>query len=109
MDEFDPFEGMTDDELDRYFTESDRRRFTPATVTSEKALRRELAEVRETGFALTDEEFSIGIRGIGRVVTVGSAVVGSLSVGIPKARFDAPMQRRAMDLLAQVSNLPEPD
>jgi IclR family acetate operon transcriptional repressor len=95
------------DELERYFAENERVRFTAATVTSEKALRRELAEIARTGFALTDEEFSLGIRGIGRVVTMRGEAVGSLSVGIPKARFDAAMQRRAMELLARTSGLLE--
>ncbi|OYW45862.1 MAG: IclR family transcriptional regulator [Sphingomonadales bacterium 32-68-7] len=95
------------DELDRYFAESERARFTPSSLTAEKALRRELAEIRKTGFALTDEEFSLGIRGIGRVVTIGGNPVGSLSVAIPKARFDAAMQARAMDLLERTSGLLE--
>ena len=96
---------LPDDELERYFSESERGRFTSSTVTSEKALRRELAEIARTGFALTDEEYSLGIRGIGRVVMIGGEPVGSLSVGIPKARFDAAMQRRAMDLLERTSGL----
>ena len=98
---------LSDDELDRYFAESERTRFTPTTVTAEKALRRDLAEVRRTGFAITDEEYSLGIRGIARVVTMGGEPVGSLSVGIPKARFDDAMQRRAMDLLERTSGLLE--
>ena len=98
---------MAADELDRYFAENERARFTAATVTSEKALRRELADIARTGFAMTDEEFSLGIRGIGRVVTAGGEPLGSLSVGIPKARFDEAAQRRAMDLLARTSGLLE--
>ncbi|HYD24563.1 MAG TPA: IclR family transcriptional regulator [Croceibacterium sp.] len=98
---------LADDDLDRYFAESERARFTPSTVTAEKALRRDLAEVRRTGFAFTDEEFSLGIRGIGRVVTIGGEAVGSLSVGIPKARFDEPMQQRVTDLLARTASLLE--
>jgi IclR family acetate operon transcriptional repressor len=98
---------LSDDELDRYFAESERTRFTPTTVTAEKALRRDLTEVRRTGFAITDEEYSLGIRGIARVATIGGEPVGSLSVGIPKARFDEAMQRRAMDLLERTSGLLE--
>ena len=98
---------LSDEELDRYFAESERTRFTPATVTAEKALRREIAQIRVTGFSLTDEEFSLGIRGIGRVVTIGGEAVGALSVAIPKARFDEAMQRRAMDLLERTSGLLE--
>ena len=47
------------------------------------------------------------IRGIARVATIGGEPVGSLSVGIPKARFDEAMQRRAMDLLERTSGLLE--
>jgi len=99
---------LPDEDLDVYFAETERKRFTASTVTSEKALRRDLAEVRRTGFALTDEEYSLGIRGIGRVVTIGGEPVGSLSIGIPKARFDDEMKRRAMDLLERTAGLLEP-
>ena len=98
---------LPDEELDRYFAEAERARFTPSTVTGEKALRRELAEVRKRGYALTDEEYSLGIRGIGRVVTSGGEPVGSLSLGIPKARFDEALLRRATDLLARTAALLE--
>ncbi len=95
------------DDLDRYFAETERVRFTPSTVTTEKALRRDLADVRRRGFAVTDEEYSVGIRGIARAVRIGGEVAGSLSVGIPKARFDNAMQTRAMDLLTKTAALLE--
>jgi len=95
------------EELDRYFAEVERDRFTPSTVTAEKALRRDLEDVRKRGYALTDEEYSLGIRGIGRVVTIGGEPVGSLSVGIPKARFDDAALLRATDLLERTSALLE--
>ena len=98
---------LPEEELDRYFAEAERQRFTPATVTSEKALRRQIAEIRESGFALTDEEFSLGIRGIGRLVTIGGEPVGALSVAVPKARFDEAVQRRVMDMLARTAGLLE--
>jgi IclR family transcriptional regulator, acetate operon repressor len=98
---------LPDAELDRYFAETERQKFTPATVTSEKALRREIVEVRRTGFSLTDEEFSLGIRGIGRVVTIGGEPVGALSVAVPKARFDEAVQARVMDMLERTAGLLE--
>jgi IclR family acetate operon transcriptional repressor len=98
---------LPDEELDRYFAETERQRFTPDTVTGEKALRRQLAEIRRTGFAVTDEEFSLGIRGVGRVVTIGGEPVGALSVAVPKARFDESMQRRVTDMLERTAGLLE--
>lgn len=98
---------LPDEELDRYFIETERQKFTPATVTSEKALRREIAEIRQAGFAVTDEEFSLGIRGIGRVVTIGGEPVGALSVAVPKARFDEAVQHRVTDMLERTAGLLE--
>jgi IclR family transcriptional regulator, acetate operon repressor len=98
---------LSDDELDRYFAESDRIRFTPSTVTGEKALRKELAQVRQSGFSFTDEEFSLGIIGIGRAVTMGGETVGALSVAIPKVRCDEATRRRIMDLLERTAALLE--
>jgi IclR family acetate operon transcriptional repressor len=98
---------LSDDELDRYFAETERQRFTPDTVTGEKALRRQIADIRRTGFAITDEEFSLGIRGIGRAVTIGGEPVGALSVAVPKARFDEAVQARVMDMLERTAALLE--
>src|SRR6188768_1989276 len=41
---------LPDEELDRFFGETERMRFTAATVVAEKALRKELAQVRKDGF-----------------------------------------------------------
>ena len=98
---------LSDAELDRYFAETDRIRFTPQTVTAEKALRKEIAQIRQTGFSFTDEEFSLGIIGIGRAVTMGGEPVGALSVAIPKVRCDEPTRARIMDLLERTAALLE--
>ena len=98
---------LSEAELDRYFAEAERPRFTPSTVTSEKALRKEIAEVRRTGFSATDEEFSLGIVGIGRAVVMDGEVVGALSVAIPKVRCDDATRRRVMDLLERTAGLLE--
>lgn len=98
---------LPDEALDRYFAETERERFTPSTVTAEKGLRKEIAQIRADGFAFTNEEFSLGIAGIGRVVTIGGEAVGALSVAIPKARFDDAVKHRVMDLLERTAGLLE--
>jgi len=98
---------LSDAELDRYFAETDRIRFTPQTVTAEKALRKEIAQIRQTGFSFTDEEFSLGIIGIGRAVTMGGEPVGALSVAIPTVRCDEATRARIMDLLERTAALLE--
>jgi IclR family acetate operon transcriptional repressor len=98
---------LSEAELDRYFAETERKRYTEATVTSEKALRKEIAEARATGFSWADEEFSLGIIGIGRVVTSGGEAIGALSVAIPKVRCGEATRRRIEDLLERTAGLLE--
>ncbi len=98
---------LTDAEFERYFAETERLRYTPSTITAEKALRKEIAQVRQSGFSFTDEEFSLGIVGIGRAVAMDGETVGALSVAIPKARCDAAARRRIMDLLERTAGLLE--
>jgi IclR family acetate operon transcriptional repressor len=98
---------LSDTELERYFAEAERQRFTPSTVTAEKALRKEIGEIRKTGFSWADEEFSLGIVGIGRAVTMAGETVGALSVAIPKVRCDEATRRRVEDLLERTASLLE--
>lgn len=96
---------LRDDELDAYFAEAERKPYTDKTVTDEAELRAQLAEIRASGAAETDEEYSLGIAGIGRIVTIDGAPVGALSVAIPKVRFSEEMRSRAKTLLQRTAAL----
>jgi IclR family acetate operon transcriptional repressor len=98
---------LPDAELDRYFAHAERASFTDATMVEEASLRAELAEVRRTGFATTDEEFSRGIVSIGRAVTLGGEPVGALSVAIPKVRTDEDIRARVRTLLERTAGMME--
>jgi IclR family acetate operon transcriptional repressor len=98
---------LSDAELDRFFAEAKFEKFTPSTITNEARLRKQIADIRKSGFATTDEELSLGINGIGRVVSIGDEVVGALSVAIPKVRYNAALESRAKDLLEKTAGLLE--
>ena len=98
---------LSDEELERYFAAAKLERFTPSTVTGEAKLRKELAEVRKTGFAIADEEWSLGTNAIGHVVKMNGEVIGALSVAIPKVRWDEDLVARAKDLLERTAGLLE--
>jgi IclR family acetate operon transcriptional repressor len=98
---------MPDEELDRFFAEAECVAFTDKTITDEAKLRTQLAQIRETGFATTDEEYSRGIEGISRLVRIGGKPVGSLSVAVPKVRFDKAVEARVADLLEKTAALLE--
>ncbi len=98
---------MPDGELDRYFadTAGNRQKFTAKTIVSEAGIRAEIAKIRETGIAHTNEEHTPGIHGIGRVALMGGEVVGAFSFAIPVVRIDAALERRATELLTRTVEL----
>lgn len=96
---------MAEDELAKYFAESDRVAFTPSTIVAEPALRAEIVEIRKTGIARTTEEFTPGICGVGCVARIDGDVVGAFSVAIPTVRFDAQVDARATLLLTRTIEL----
>lgn len=56
--------GLDPEQLDDYFARYERPPLNPNTATAEKDLRRVLAEVRDNGYAIVDEELEQGIRSV---------------------------------------------
>jgi len=81
------------DLLDEYFATAPRIRFTPYTLVEEQSLRDDLKRTRDRGYALSREEHTIGVMGIG----VALDRQHSLSVGIPSPRFDHLTERKIAD------------
>lgn len=96
---------LDEEELDRYFAETDRCAFTSTTIVDEAALRAELETVRTSGIARTHEEHSPGICGLARVAGIDNEVLGAFSVAIPAVRYNAEVERRAVDLLLRTTDL----
>jgi DNA-binding IclR family transcriptional regulator len=64
--------------------------FTDATLTSKAALRRELAEVRERGYALAVDELEVGLTAVAAPIrNAHGDVIAALSVSGPTFRLDA--------------------
>jgi len=56
--------GLSDGDLDAYFTTYERPRLNQKTSTGEKELRETLADVRSSGYAIVDQELEHGIRSV---------------------------------------------
>ncbi|WP_221891325.1 IclR family transcriptional regulator [Microbispora sp. KK1-11] len=70
------------------------QRYTPNTVTSVEDLERELAEVRERGYALTLEELEVGLNALAAPVrSFGGEVVAAVSASGPAYRFSESRMR----------------
>jgi len=78
---------ISDEELRGYLDES-LERYTPNTITDINDLKKHLIIVRQEGVAFDDEEYSLGIRGVGAALKNGEGnVVGSISVLGPSVRL----------------------
>ena len=66
-------------------------RYTEKTLLDSAALERELAVIRERGYALSDEDYDASARGVGApIFNERAEVVAGVSVGGPSFRVDDP-------------------
>lgn len=82
-------------------------RFTPHTITVPARLRRELAQIRNRGLAVDDEEYSLGLRCLAAPVRdFAGKVVAALGLSAPAWRMDdARMAEMAETLRRQAAQL----
>jgi DNA-binding IclR family transcriptional regulator len=95
---------LPDDEREA-FLKSPLPRLTPQTITSAAAFRRELARVREQGYATAVEELEAGLVAIGAPIRNGAGrVVAAVSLGGPTHRLTSD---RLPEIAAQVKKTGE--
>ena len=76
-------------DIDAYFQRVPLVRQTPNTITEVALLRRELQQVRATGYAVVDQELELGLRSIAVPVRQpDSPAVAAINVGAQAARVD---------------------
>lgn len=95
-------------EIDEYLRGRALKPQTPATITSAKAFREELAVVRRQGYSLDDEEREPGLRCVGAPVRDSSGqVVAAISIAGPVFRITKDrlfeLSSRVMFTAAQIS------
>lgn len=80
--------GLSDAELDSYFSRVKLVAYTDRTVVSEPQLREILADVRHKGYAVVEEELEIGLRSIAVPVRGASgATMAALNAGAQAVRI----------------------
>jgi IclR family transcriptional regulator, acetate operon repressor len=94
---------LSEPELARYFAETTRAAFTPATRTAEADLRADIAKARADGVAVAREEATVGITGNAVPVRLNGAFVGVFSVAVPAVRFDAALEARVRQALLRAA------
>jgi IclR family acetate operon transcriptional repressor len=77
---------------------------TPRTITTRRALRRELDMVRQQGFAIDDLENEDGVRCVGAaILDHQNAVVAALSISAPAFRFSLDDAHRVGPTIARAA------
>lgn len=89
--------------LARYFAETTRAVFTPATRTSDADLRQDIARVTAEGIAIAREEATAGIVGTAVPARIDGQFVGAFSVAVPAVRFDDALDVRVRQALLRAA------
>jgi IclR family transcriptional regulator, acetate operon repressor len=90
-------------DLARYFADTTRAVFTPATRTSEADLRADIAGIAAQGIAIAREEATVGIVGTAVPAWIDGLFVGAFSVAVPAVRFDAALEARVRQALMRAA------
>lgn len=75
--------GLSEEELDRYLDETVLTPITVYTVTDPRELRAELALVRQRGYAVCDQQLSLGLRSVAVPIREGGRVVAAMNCSMP--------------------------
>ncbi|HAL62633.1 MAG TPA: IclR family transcriptional regulator [Chloroflexi bacterium] len=88
---------LPESEIRQLYGESGLRRFTPNTITDLTELRRELASIRERGFAIDNEEHEPEVKCVAVPIwNYRQKVVGAISVSGPAGRIDRAIAERGL-------------
>ena len=80
---------MTDEELDAYLQPRDLKPFTEYTIVDRDALKKNLREIAEQGYAIDNEELDLGVRCVGAPIRdYTRRIVGAVSISGPSMRFN---------------------
>jgi len=75
------------EELNQYLGRATFTPVTPHTVRAKSRLKKELAQIKASGFAYSREEFTLGITAIATAVRTDAKLHGAINLAVPTARF----------------------
>jgi DNA-binding IclR family transcriptional regulator len=91
-------EGIVEEVLAR-----DLERLGPGTETDPRRLRRELAAIRERGWAESYEENNVGAWGLAAPILLGRSAIASIGFAAPTARHSEPEVRALAELVCDAA------
>ena len=96
--------GFSDRELDQYIASVELVPWTAHTITTSERLRSDLAEARERGYVIDNEERELGVRCVAApVFDQRGSCVAAISISGPSSRFTPDLAARAGALVHDAS------
>jgi DNA-binding IclR family transcriptional regulator len=93
---------LHEEELDRLYSQDNLPRVTANTITSLKQLKRELARIREQGFAYDNEESIEGVWAVaGCIHDIDDRPVGATSIVVPVFRVTKELSGKWQELIRE--------
>jgi IclR family transcriptional regulator, acetate operon repressor len=96
---------MTSESLGQYLARVMFAPITPHTLRSKSRLKKEIQNVKTTGFAYSRDEFTLGITAMAVAVRTETKFHGAINLAVPTARFTADRDadfRKALQQAAQI-------
>lgn len=96
---------MSDEEIDQLYPSPELKAYTPTTIASKEALRKELKKIVDQGYSLDNEELDPGVRCVaGPIRDYTRRIVGAVSISGPSMRFsDERVQKELVPLALQAA------
>jgi DNA-binding IclR family transcriptional regulator len=95
--------------LKYYFANVKRKPYTARTLCDKAVIRRQLKQIRTTGFGQSRSELARGVVGTARAVTIDGVLAGVLNISVPEARMDrqllATVQEQLKGATAELSSI----
>jgi IclR family KDG regulon transcriptional repressor len=93
---------LSDQEIVAYFQNKGMKRYTPNTIVDLDKMKNHLITVRQEGIASDDEEFTVGVRGVGTGIRDNEGdIVASIAVVAPSVRLS---RSRMRELIPEIRN-----
>lgn len=99
---------LSKERVDKIIDENGLPRKTDSTITDREALHDHLEEVRDRGYAISDEELRPGIRSVGKSICSGGELVGAICITGPSSRMSLDRLHSVLaDKLIETANVIE--
>jgi len=80
---------LPDSELEQFLDSVEFTAFTPSSITTRDALKKEILKARELGYAIVDQELDSGLRSVAVPVYAGNKeLLGAINISTNAARVD---------------------